>query len=54
LIRNFAGGDSIFVEASGGITLDNLHGYLDTGVNAISIGALTHQIRSKDIRLEFV
>ena len=54
LIRNFSGGDSIFVEASGGITLDNLHGYLDTGVNAISIGALTHQIRSKDIRLEFV
>jgi nicotinate-nucleotide pyrophosphorylase (carboxylating) len=54
LIRNFAGGDSIFVEVSGGITLDNLHGYLDTGVNAISIGALTHQIRSKDIRLEFV
>ena len=54
LIRNFAGGDSIFVEASGAITLDNLHGYLDTGVNAISIGALTHQIRSKDIRLEFV
>ena len=54
LIRNFAGGDSIFVEASGGITLDNLHGYLDTGLNAISIGALTHQIRSKDIRLEFV
>jgi nicotinate-nucleotide pyrophosphorylase (carboxylating) len=54
LIRNFAGGDSLFVEASGGITLDNLHGYLDTGVNAISIGALTHQIRSKDIRLEFV
>ena len=54
LIRNFAGGDSIFVEASGGITLDNLHGYLDTGVNAISIGALTHQIRSKDIRLEFM
>ena len=54
LIRNFAGGDSLFVEASGGITLDNFHGYLDTGVNAISIGALTHQIRSKDIRLEFV
>jgi len=54
LIRSVAGGDSIFVEASGGITLDNIHGYLDTGVNGISIGALTHQIRSKDIRLEFM
>ncbi|MBC8312217.1 MAG: carboxylating nicotinate-nucleotide diphosphorylase [Candidatus Marinimicrobia bacterium] len=54
LIRNVAGGDSIFVEASGGITLENIHGYLDTGVNAISVGALTHQIKSIDIRLEFV
>ena len=54
IIRNFPGGGSIFVEASGGITLDNIHGYLDTGINAISVGALTHQIRSKDIRLEFV
>ena len=54
IIRNFPGGTSIFVEASGGISLDNIHGYLDTGINAISIGALTHHIRSKDIRLEFV
>jgi len=54
IIRCFAGGDSIFVEASGGITLENIHGYLHTGVNAISVGALTHQIKSRDIRLEFV
>ena len=54
IIRSFAGGDSIFVEASGGITLENIHGYLHTGVNAISVGALTHQIKSRDIRLEFV
>ena len=54
IIRCFPGGESIFVEASGGITLENIHGYLDTGVNAISVGALTHQIKSKDIRLEFI
>ena len=44
----------IETEASGGITLENIHGYLETGINAISIGALTHQIKSKDIRLEFI
>jgi len=54
IIRCFPGGDSIFVEASGGITLENIHGYLNTGINAISVGALTHQIKSRDIRLEFV
>ena len=54
IIRCFPGGENIFVEASGGITLENIHGYLNTGVNAISVGALTHQIKSRDIRLEFV
>jgi nicotinate-nucleotide pyrophosphorylase (carboxylating) len=54
IIRNFPGGESIFVEASGGITLENIHGYLETGINAISVGALTHQIKSRDIRLEFI
>jgi len=53
IIRQYPGGDSIFVEASGGITIENIHGYLDTGVNAISIGALTHAVKSRDIRLEF-
>jgi nicotinate-nucleotide pyrophosphorylase len=27
---------------------------LDTGINAISIGALTHQAVSKNIRLDFI
>ena len=54
IIRFFPGGESIFVEASGGITLENIQGYLDTGINAISVGALTHQIKSRDIRLEFL
>ena len=54
IIRSFPGGESIFVEVSGGITLENIHGYLNTGVNAISVGALTHQIKSRDIRLTFV
>ena len=54
LIRNFENGEDIFIEASGGINFDNIHSYLDTGVNAISIGALTHRAISKDIHLEFI
>jgi nicotinate-nucleotide pyrophosphorylase (carboxylating) len=41
-----------FVEVSGGVTLQNIDEYLIDGVNAISIGALTHSVRSLDISLE--
>ncbi len=41
-------------EASGGITLDNLRKYAETGVDFISIGALTHQIKSLDLSLKAV
>ena len=54
IIRKSNNGDDVFVEASGGINIENIHPYLDTGINAISIGALTHQAISKDIRLEFI
>ncbi|MEI6683678.1 MAG: carboxylating nicotinate-nucleotide diphosphorylase [Bacteroidota bacterium] len=39
-------------EASGGITLDNIRKYAETGVDFISVGALTHQIRSLDMSLK--
>jgi len=54
LIRSTPGGKDIFIEASGGITLKNLSQFVDTGINAVSIGALTHGVISKDIRLEFL
>ena len=54
IIRESENGDDIFIEASGGINIENIHPYLDTGINAISIGALTHRAISKDIRLEFI
>ena len=54
IIRESENGDDIFIEASGGINIENIHPYLDTGINAISIGALTHQAKSKNIRLEFI
>ncbi len=38
-------------EASGGITLNTIRRYAETGVDFISVGALTHQIKSLDISL---
>jgi nicotinate-nucleotide pyrophosphorylase (carboxylating) len=40
------------IEASGGITLANVHQVAMTGVDIISIGALTHSYRALDISLE--
>ncbi len=39
-------------EASGGITLDTVREYAETGVDYISIGALTHHIQSLDLSLK--
>ncbi len=43
----------VFLEASGGITLQNLRDYAKTGVSAVSIGALTHSVKSADLSLLF-
>ncbi|MCD5413142.1 MAG: carboxylating nicotinate-nucleotide diphosphorylase [Dehalococcoidia bacterium] len=40
-------------EASGGITLGNVRAVAETGVDFISIGALTHSVKALDISLEF-
>jgi len=40
---------SIITEASGGINLDNLAAYGDTGVDYISLGMLTHSVNALDI-----
>ena len=40
------------IESSGGITLDNLREYAACGVDYISVGALTHQIKSLDLSLK--
>jgi nicotinate-nucleotide pyrophosphorylase (carboxylating) len=42
----------ITLEASGGISLENLHSVAVTGVNIISIGALTHSPKALDISLD--
>jgi nicotinate-nucleotide pyrophosphorylase (carboxylating) len=40
------------LEASGGITLDTVRAIAETGVDAISVGALTHSVKALDISLE--
>lgn len=39
-------------ESSGGITLETMRRYAECGVDFISVGALTHQIRSLDMSLK--
>jgi nicotinate-nucleotide pyrophosphorylase (carboxylating) len=44
---------SALIEASGGITLDKVRDVAKTGVDFISVGALTHSARALDISLKF-
>jgi nicotinate-nucleotide pyrophosphorylase (carboxylating) len=39
------------LEVSGGISLENVHAYAETGVNFISVGALTHSAPAVDMSL---
>jgi nicotinate-nucleotide pyrophosphorylase (carboxylating) len=41
-------------EASGGITLDTIREYAETGVDYISVGAITHSVKSLDLSLKAV
>ena len=45
-------GCNVQVEVSGGITLENVEEYASTGVDMISIGALTHSVHSLDISMD--
>ncbi|NWJ51642.1 MAG: carboxylating nicotinate-nucleotide diphosphorylase [Bacteroidetes bacterium] len=47
-------GGSLETEASGGITIENLREYALTGVDYISVGALTHHIKSLDMSLKAI
>jgi nicotinate-nucleotide pyrophosphorylase (carboxylating) len=44
----------VLLEASGGITLENLLDYASAGVDLISLGELTHSVKALDISLEIV
>jgi len=43
----------VLLEASGGITLDTVRSVAETGVDRISIGALTHTVKALDIGLDY-
>ena len=51
-IRSHSKGEKVYIELSGGITEDTLSDFCIKGVNGISMGALTHNIKSKDIGLD--
>jgi nicotinate-nucleotide pyrophosphorylase (carboxylating) len=44
--------EKTLTEASGGITLENLASYSDTGVDFISLGFLTHSVKALDISVK--
>lgn len=48
-----AGVDPVFVEASGNVTLETVRSIAETGVDAISVGALTHSVLTLDIGLDW-
>ena len=51
-IRSHKNGKNIYIELSGGINSSNIDKYCIKGVDGISMGALTHNIKSIDISLD--
>jgi nicotinate-nucleotide pyrophosphorylase (carboxylating) len=45
-------GDRALIEASGGVTLENVRAIAETGVQRISVGALTHSAPGADVAME--
>ena len=45
---------AVEIESSGGITLDTLRSYGETGVDYISVGALTHSVKGLDMSFKHV
>jgi nicotinate-nucleotide pyrophosphorylase (carboxylating) len=49
--ENAGGPDGVSLEASGGVTLDNVREVAETGVDFISVGALTHSAPTLDFSM---
>jgi nicotinate-nucleotide pyrophosphorylase (carboxylating) len=45
--------DKMTIEISGGLTAENIEGYLQPGVNRLSLGGLTHSVRALDMGLDW-
>ena len=52
IVNEHPNGTDVFVEASGGIQLDTIGAYAETGVHAASIGSLTTKVQNIDLKLE--
>jgi nicotinate-nucleotide pyrophosphorylase (carboxylating) len=52
--RRDAAARQVLLEASGGVTLKTIRAIAETGVDRISVGALTHSAPALDIALDFV
>lgn len=50
----FIAGGRVLLEASGGVTLESIEEISKTGIDLISVGAITHSARSVDISLEVI
>ncbi len=48
------GGETILLEASGGVNLSTVRAIAETGVDRISVGALTHSAPALDIALDYL
>jgi nicotinate-nucleotide pyrophosphorylase (carboxylating) len=46
-------GNSVMLEASGNVTLDTVRAIAETGVDLISVGALTHSVKAVDLSMRF-
>ncbi len=46
--------EHVELESSGGITIDTIREYAETGVDYISVGALTHSVKSLDMSLKAI
>lgn len=53
-VRSLAGVSNVILEASGGVTIDTVVDFAKSGIDEISLGSLTHSIRSLDISLRFM
>ena len=50
IVKDF--GERAILEASGGVTIENVRSVAETGVHRISVGALTHSANAVDVALE--
>ena len=53
IVRDKSNGRRVFLEASGGITLEKLKVFASTGIEAISVGALTTGVKNINLKMEF-